>query len=142
MNIGQMKKEDIDEVCRLGTGREEFATPSGNFWTKGQLERWCESLDDVLLIAEDDGKIVGFSFYAAHIPTGKVTWENLYVDPSARGKGIGKALIEEGHKRLKEKGYSYIALLDNSSAQERFAEYLNQFGFKTGYKVLWIDQFL
>ncbi len=137
-----MQKEDVDAVYELGIGREEFATQSGAFWTKEQLERWCESPNDVLLVVEDEGKIVGFSLYATHIPTGKITWENLYVHPSVRGKGIGKVLIEEGHRRLKETGYSYVMLLDNSNDQERFAEYLKQFGFKTGSKVLWIDQFL
>jgi len=142
MNIRPMNKSDVAAVRALGVDQKEFSTASGSFWTHEQLEGWCESPDDVLLVVEDNERIVGFSFYATHVPTGKVTWENLYVDPSARGKDTGKSLIQEAHKRLKEKGYSYVVLQNNSEDQERFASYLKQFGFKSGERVLWMDQFL
>lgn len=142
MNIRPMNKGDAGAVRVLGVGQKEFSTASGSFWTHEQLEKWCESRTDVLLVAEDDGKIIGFSLYATHIPTGKVTWENLYVDPSARGKDVGKSLIQEAHRLLKEKGYSYVVLQNNSNDQERFSKYLEPFGFRPGERVLWMDQFL
>ena len=50
------------------------------------------------LVAERDGKLVGFVHYVFH-PT---TWsqkdscylEDLYVDPAARGGGVGRSLIQ------------------------------------------------
>lgn len=142
MTVREMNKEDIEAVFELGHGCEEFTTENGSFWSKEQLQRWCNSPDDLLLVAEENGRIIGFSLYAVHIPTGKVTWENLYVDPEMRGRGIAAALIEEGHLRLKAKGYSYLVLQDNSTDQERFAHYLERFGFKKGSKVLWLDTIL
>lgn len=137
-----MKKSDVAAVCALGVGQKEFSTASGSFWTHEQLERWCESQKDVLLVVENDERIVGFSLYATHSPTGKVTWENLYVDPSVRGKDVGKSLIQEAHKLLKEKGYSYVVLQNNSDNQEKFSKYVERFGFKPAGQVLWMDQFL
>ena len=140
--IREMVPADVEEVYNLGLGKREFATASASFWMKDQLTPWCESNQDIMLVAEKDGKIVGFSFYAAHIPTGKVTWENLYVDPAFRGSGIAKALVEEGLKKIKEFGYPYVMLCVNATDQEAFASFVEGYGFKRGDKVLWMDQIL
>jgi GNAT superfamily N-acetyltransferase len=55
------------------------------------------------LVAEQDGKLVGFVHYVFH-PT---TWsqqdscylEDLYVDPAARGGGVGRSLIRAVYAR-------------------------------------------
>jgi ribosomal protein S18 acetylase RimI-like enzyme len=130
----------VDVVYNLGVGQREFANESGEFWSKEQLTNWCQSSTDVLLVAEKDGKVVGFSLYAAHLTTGKVTWENLYVEPSARGLGIAGALAEEGLKKIKELGYPYVMLCVNAEDQEAFASFVEKYGFKRGDKVLWMDQ--
>ena len=90
--ISKMNIEDIDEIYKLGISQKEFASASGIFWSKKQLEKWCQSPNDVLLVAKTNNEIIGFSFYSAHIPTKKVTWENLYVTPSARGLGVAAKL--------------------------------------------------
>lgn len=140
--IRKMETGDIEEAYNLGLGKREFATASASFWTKDQLISWCESEQDIMLIAEKDGKIVGFSFYAAHIPTGKVTLENIYVDPAVRGLGIAKALVEEGLKKIKDLSYPYAMLCVNATDQEAFASFVEGYGFKRGDKVLWMDQIL
>lgn len=137
-----MTLDDVEVVHGLGSSLKEFSTQSGSFWSQEQLACWCTSSNDVTLVAENNGTVVGFSLYAVHTPTKKVTWENLYVDPAGRGLGVGSALIHEGHKRLKEKGYTYVALQNNNEDQEKFAQYLERFGFKKGDSVLWMDQFL
>ncbi|MGH9645136.1 MAG: GNAT family N-acetyltransferase [Terriglobales bacterium] len=58
------------------------------------------------LVAERDGALAGFVHYTFH-PT---TWslrdscylEDLYVDPAARGGGVGRALIEAVYARADE----------------------------------------
>jgi GNAT superfamily N-acetyltransferase len=60
------------------------------------------------LIAELDGQIVGIAHYIFR-PS---TWdkndfcylEDLFVDPALRGKGVGRALIDELHKIALESG--------------------------------------
>lgn len=140
--IRKMEVKDVEAAYDLGIGQREFASESGEFWSKEQLTNWCQSPTDVLLVAEKNSKVVGFSLYAAHLPTGKVTWENLYVEPSVRGLGIAGALVEEGLKKIKELGYPYVMLCVNADDQEAFASFVEKYGFKRGDKVLWMDQIL
>ena len=140
--ISKMNVADIDEIYRLGTSQKEFASASGIFWSKEQLKKWCQSPSDVLLIAKTSNEIVGFSFYSAHIPTRKVTWENLYVTPSARGLGVAAKLTEEGLKEIKDLGYTYIMLCVNADDQELFAKFVERYGFKRGGTVLWVDKII
>lgn len=135
MNIG-----DTEEVYNLGVSQKEFASESVCFWTREQLNQWCQSPSDVLIVAEQNQKIVGFSLYSAHVPTGKVTWENLYVIPMARKNGVASALAKEGLKQIRDLGYKYIVSYINADDQNSFASFAGKFGFKKGNKVLWIDQ--
>src|SRR6478609_7095328 len=80
------------------------------------LQYRCAEKHGVMLIAEDEGKAVGWAF--AHDQLGELFvvepershgyLAELYVVPAARGKGLGRALIEgceawargRGHKLL------------------------------------------
>jgi GNAT superfamily N-acetyltransferase len=50
------------------------------------------------LVAERDGKLVGFVHYLFHPSTWSLTdicyLEDLFVDPAARGGGVGRSLIQ------------------------------------------------
>src|SRR5215469_13386079 len=54
------------------------------------------------LVAELDGKVVGFVHYQFHPSTWALRdycyLEDLYVDPTARGHGVGRALIQAVYK--------------------------------------------
>lgn len=135
-----MRIDDVPPVLSLGKGQQEFTFEHQSFWSEDQLTAWCQSKDDVCIVAECNGVIVGFSLYAMHIPTKKVTWENLYVVPEMRKSGVGSSLIEEGLKQIKEKGYTYVMACLNAVDKDGFATYLEKFGFKRGHKMLWIDR--
>jgi ribosomal protein S18 acetylase RimI-like enzyme len=137
--IRKMEAKDIEQVYELGVHQDEFSTESGSFWTKEQLASWVESNTDITLVAEQDTKILGFSLYAQHLPTKKITWENLYVDPTTRGLGIGSALVQEGLKLSKELGCTYMMGCVNASDKKEFSEYLTKFGFKKHGEVIWMD---
>ena len=141
-SITKMTVEDIDEVYNLGIGQKEFASANGIFWSKDQLKNWCQSQSDVLLVAKKDDQIIGFSFYATHLPTGKITWENLYVAPAARRMGVAAKLTEEGLKQIKLLDYTYVMLCVNAENQELFASFVEKYGFKRGDKVLWVDKII
>ena len=141
-SIRNMNNNDVEEVYNLGASQKEFASKSGTFWAKEQLSQWCQSSSDVLIVAEQDQKIVGFSLYSANVPTKKVTWENLYVIPSERKTGIASALIKEGLKQIKILGYKYVVAYANADDQDKFISFAEKFGFKRGNKVWWIEQIL
>ncbi len=58
------------------------------------------------LIAEVDGKIVGFTHYLFHgscwSEKQRIYLNDLFTSPEARGKGVGKALIEAVYKAADE----------------------------------------
>ena len=65
------------------------------------------------LVAEADGKVVGHIMFTRAAVDGKpvLALAPLSVLPEYQRKGIGKALIQEGHKIAKELGYTHSIVL-------------------------------
>ena len=60
------------------------------------------------MVAELDGKLVGLVHYLFHRHGGKIEdvcyLQDLYADPSVRGQGVGRALIEATYKAADANG--------------------------------------
>jgi GNAT superfamily N-acetyltransferase len=77
------------------------------------------------LAVDDDGRPVGLAHFRA-VPhsltaTRGMFLDDLYVDETARGSGIGRSLIEHVHARAAEigqGGVSWITAEDNAPAQQ------------------------
>jgi phosphinothricin acetyltransferase len=94
--IDKMKDEDWDVVASVF--REGIATGNATFYTEApEWEKWDKNyLGDCRLVAKAKGQVIGWaalspfsrkSFYAG------VAEVSLYVTSSARGLGVGKALL-------------------------------------------------
>lgn len=79
------------------------------------FERLCDSttpMHGTLAIDEETGAALGF----AHIIVHPFTWsslaacylENLFVEPDSRGRGIGRALIENLIERAESEGWARL----------------------------------
>ncbi|MBM6939716.1 N-acetyltransferase [Pseudoflavonifractor phocaeensis] len=70
-------------------------------------------IPELSLVAEADGKIVGHIMFTRATVDGKpvLALAPLSVLPEYQRKGIGKALIQEGHKIAKELGYTHAIVL-------------------------------
>ena len=81
------------------------------------VERWLSEPDAFILIAELDGQPVGYAM--VHLRAGSPTWpsseragevETLSVHPSARGRGVGSALLRAVSGELAALGVGELAL--------------------------------
>jgi GNAT superfamily N-acetyltransferase len=64
------------------------------------------------MVAEDDGNLVGLVHYVFHRNTWMVEpvcyLEDLFTSPGARGKGVGRKLIEAVYRKAKAAGVSRV----------------------------------
>lgn len=138
MIIREMVLSDASVINNIAKDEEGFRVAQSEiscFWTQEQLEKWIGSGEDVLLVAEVENEVVGFVLTAFHRPNGKAYWENQYVLPEYRGRGIGKALTHEMTNRLKAKGATYLHFLVKSNNEE--LKHYEKIGFERGSEFIW-----
>ena len=63
-----------------------------------------EDLGEGLVVAEDDGELVGFGEVVFEPWNRRATIAHLYVSPSSRGRGVGTALLEALDSRARASG--------------------------------------
>ena len=110
-----------------------FSDIDGAAWFYGEQ---TEADDAAILIAEIDGKPVGFAYlqyearnYAALLENA-VWLHDIYVDAAARGTGAGKALIEASADAAKQLGA--VKLMLSVAARNLIGqEFFERAGFRT-----------
>lgn len=85
------------------------------------------SEDGLLLGARRDGELVGYACLYWHFSSLEATecvlMNDLFVDESARGKGVGRALIEASAEVARERGAPFVewsTAPDNKTAQRLY----------------------
>jgi ribosomal protein S18 acetylase RimI-like enzyme len=100
--------------------------------TRTDLAALLKSKSSTLLIARDNNdEIIGaLSLTVYRVPTGiRSIIEDVVVDESARGRGIGEALMRRALEIAKEQGAAHVTLTSNSKR-----EAANQLYLKIGFK--------
>jgi len=123
-------REDIPQVWELVKELAEYErlghTVTGS---AADLERYA--FDEKILevfVAEKTGQVVGYSISFASFSTFRAQpgiWlEDLYVTPSQRGNGYGKALIQNLMRTCETRGYGRLewSVLDWNESAIRFYE--------------------
>ncbi|MEK7461921.1 MAG: GNAT family N-acetyltransferase [Patescibacteria group bacterium] len=142
MIIQKMTSNDVSAVLKIGMGVTAFEVSERDcFWSREQLEKWIEADEDVLLVAKENDEIVGFALSMLHKPTGKVTWENLYVLQNFRNRGVGQQLIGELLLRLRQKGASYMCFFVRAENQDEVS-FFQHLDFVSGYNFVWFEKHL
>ncbi|MCE5323561.1 GNAT family N-acetyltransferase [bacterium] len=100
MTIRRAKQEDKEALWSIQTqairrqGLSHYSLEQVDTWAGGNTHRpemYTESIDkDVFLVADDDGRVVGFTHLKDQ--TGEIC--ALYVHPDYMGRGIGRMLFE------------------------------------------------
>lgn len=85
------------------------------------------SEDGLLLGARSEGRLVGYACLYWHFSSLEATecvlMNDLYVDESARGQGVGRALIEASAEVARERGAPFVewsTAPDNHTAQRLY----------------------
>lgn len=118
MIIREMQTGDLDQVVPIEAAN--FSTP----WTGNDFSVYLEREDGLFLVAEEDGKVLGYCGVIMVPPEGDIT--NVSVSSDSRRKGAGRALVEEMLKRTKEKGVDTLFLEVRKSNEAAITLYRNQ----------------
>ncbi len=80
--------------------------------SEAELTKIVDSDSSTILVAEDDGIILGsMTLVTFRIPTGVRAWiEDVVVDNAARGKGVGRALNEYAIRLAEQMGAKTLDL--------------------------------
>ena len=100
---------------------------------------WARVLDPgsrvSMRVAEEDGKVLGFAIHHYHDSTWDIApecyLEDLFVDGTARGKGVGRALIDDLialSKRHGWRGIYWHTNEDNARARKLYDSYVQSDG--------------
>ena len=120
-----------DEVLDAFKNLIPLLSPSSALPSRKDLETIVNSNNTKLFIAEEENDIIGtLTLVFNKIPTGEKAWiEDVVVDSSARGKGVGKSLTQFAIDYAIDRGINKI---DLTSSPERIAA--NNLYQKLGFK--------
>lgn len=89
-SIMPLSREDVPKVSHWGRSVSAFEC----FWPEETLYRFVEDGLSYGIYAEGP-TLVGFALATYQPITRKLTWENLYIDPLYRGKGLGQKAFQK-----------------------------------------------
>lgn len=124
MRIRKAEKRDNDEIYAvIKTVFESAEHADGNEQDLFHaLMAGSAYIPELSLVAEEKGKIIGhILFTKAQVgPESVLALAPLSVLPEHQKKGVGTALIREGHQTARQMGYSYSVVLGSSCYYPRF----------------------
>ena len=121
--VRHMTPGDVNAVAKVAS--ESFFVP----WQRSDFEFSVNAEYDIGLVAECEGKVIGFCILRCSIPQADVI--DVAVTPEARGAGVGTAMIERLLFEGEKKGVSDFMLEVRESNIPAIKLYEN-----VGFKVL------
>ncbi len=114
VQVRELVQGDYADWLPLWAGYNAFYGRQGDTELPGEITRttWQRFFDPgapvFALVAEEAGQLVGLAHYLFHPTTTQVAYtcylNDLYTEPSRRGRGVGRALIESVCARAKVAG--------------------------------------
>ena len=106
--IRSLRAADAATLCEIALRDPGFELSSrGRFFPADYVQEWLANPDDdVLLAAEEDGRVVGFVL--CQVIRGRwALWHNFFMLPTHRRRGAGQALFDSAMEQLAAKGVRY-----------------------------------
>lgn len=112
-------KEVTGEMVEMWRKLMPQLSSSSSLPTREQLEQIINSQSVIMFIAREDGKLVGsLSLAYFRVPTGTRGWiEDVVVDESMRGRGIGEAMTRSALNKARELGIRTVDLTSRPSRE-------------------------
>jgi GNAT superfamily N-acetyltransferase len=143
--IRKANRSDVPYIVRLladdniGATREKYEEPLPQSYYKA-FDIINTDKNSWLLVAELDNKIVGtlqltFITYLTYQGGKRAQIEGVRTDKSARGKGIGKTLVEWSIEKSKEEGCHLIQLTTDKRRPDAL-EFYKKIGFVASHEGL------
>jgi GNAT superfamily N-acetyltransferase len=146
--IRGVARGDYDRWLPLWDGYNAFYGRSGATALEPDITRmtWARFFDAYepvhALVAESGDRLVGLTHYLFHRSTTAIApvcyLQDLFTDASARGKGVGRALIQEVYAQAKQAGAPRVywqTHQTNHTAQELYNKVAEHSGFVVYRKV-------
>lgn len=132
---------DVSQVIDIAnTASELQASKTDEFWTSEQLERWVLS-DDIMLVAEAEGKVVGFQLTQQHLPTKTGYLSDIAIHEDWRRQGIASRLIEAALSAMKDRSLEYVYGLTKTE-NAKIHSLLEKHGFARGNAFYWFEKYI
>jgi len=116
--VRPVEEADLAAWRPLWDGYNAFYGRSGETALPGEVTRttWQRFFDPnepmFALVAIGGGSLLGFTHYLFHRSTSRIALtcylQDLFTLPAARGRGVGRALIESVYVRAREKGLQRV----------------------------------
>ena len=142
LSIRFVRKQDYEQWLPLWDGYNAFYGRSGATALPSEItamtwSRFFDASEPVHgLVAENEGRLVGLAHYLFHRSTTAIApvcyLQDLFTDESARGKGIGRALIDEVYQQARGAGSPRVYWQThhtNQTAQRLYDKVAERSGF-------------
>ncbi|QND52950.1 GNAT family N-acetyltransferase [Phyllobacterium sp. 628] len=142
LSIRSITREDYEQWLPLWDGYNAFYGRSGPTAlapeiTRMTWERFFDAYEPVnALVAESGGKLLGLTHYIFHRSTTSIApncyLQDLFTSEAARGKGVGRALINGVYERAQNAGSPRVYWLThetNHTAKELYNKVAEDSGF-------------
>jgi GNAT superfamily N-acetyltransferase len=142
LSVRPVARQDYDQWLSLWDGYNAFygragATALSSEITQTTWARFFDAYEPVhALVAEQDRQLVGLAHYIFHRSTTALGpncyLQDLFTSETARGKGVGRALINAVYERAKNAGSSRVYWLThetNQTARELYDKVAEDSGF-------------
>jgi GNAT superfamily N-acetyltransferase len=141
MNIRSVISSDFSAWLPLWEEYNSFYRRSiSSEITKKSWERFLDPAEPMhALVAEQDGRLIGFVHFLYHRSTSMMNdncyLQDLFTLESERGHGVGKALILSVYEKAKEQGSTRVYWLTNDVARSLYDKVADYSGFVVYRKI-------
>lgn len=127
--VRKLESRDTEDVYSLGMQIPQFAVGDQahhRFWEKDVLKRFAH--EGFSFVIEDKKVIRGFLLAVYQPITQKLTWENMYIEPQYRRRGLAEECFQKSWKLAQENGAKIAESLVESNNLPSL-KMLNRLGF-------------